>query len=107
MPAEPITIRRAVPADGFDLRLLALLDSAHELRGAVLVAESGGELRAAWSIDEARAIADPFASTTEHVDLLRLRAGQVVSRRRKHPRPPRARAWRRAGVRALAPGRPS
>jgi hypothetical protein len=74
MPAHAITIRRAVPADGPALTRLALLDSARELRGTILVAESGGEVHAAWSMEERRGIADPFAPTADELALLRTRA---------------------------------
>src|SRR4051794_5090248 len=55
-----VVIRVATPADREDLRRLAELDSALALRGMVLVAEGDGQIRAAWSVDEGRAIADPF-----------------------------------------------
>ena len=56
---DTIVIRRAVADDLDALRRLAALDSARALLGDVLVAESGGIVRAAYSIDEQRAIADP------------------------------------------------
>src|ERR687886_649597 len=66
-----LVIRVATPADTDDLRRLAALDSARVLLGTVLVAQSGGEIRAAYSIDERRAIADPFTPTAGLVALLR------------------------------------
>jgi hypothetical protein len=74
MPAHAITIRRAVPADGQTLTRLALLDSARELRGTILVAESRGKVHAAWSLEERRGVADPFEPTADDLALLRTRA---------------------------------
>ena len=69
-----ISLRLARPADRPALERLAALDSAPALRGPVLVAETGGALRAALSLGEDRAVADPFAPTAELVELLRTRA---------------------------------
>jgi hypothetical protein len=77
MFADAITIRRAVPVEGPELDRLAALDDARPLRGTILVAESGGELRAAWSVQERRAVADPFERTATAVALLRTRAEQL------------------------------
>ena len=73
-PMTSISLRLAGPADHSALESLAALDSAPALRGPVLVAESGGSLRAALSLGEDRAVADPFAPTAELVELLRTRA---------------------------------
>ncbi len=67
----PVTIRQAQTDDEADLWRLAALDSAPVLRDPVLVAEADGELRAAVSSADLRAIADPFQRTAELVDLLR------------------------------------
>jgi hypothetical protein len=69
-----VVIRVATPADLDDLRRLAALDSARALLGTLLVAESDGEIRAAYSVDERRAIADPFRPTAGLVDLLKARS---------------------------------
>jgi hypothetical protein len=69
-----ISLRLARPADRAALARLAALDRAPALHGDVLVAESGGALRAALSLGEDRAVADPFAPTAELVELLRTRA---------------------------------
>jgi hypothetical protein len=88
-PAETLTIRMAVPADAEALRRLAQLDSAPPPAPVpMLVAEVGGELRAALPLDGGRAIADPFRPTAELVAILMERARQLA--------PPRA---RRAGRR--------
>jgi hypothetical protein len=60
LPAGPhVTIRRARPGDAGALATLARLDSSHPPRGAALVAEAGGELWAAVSLDDSHLIADP------------------------------------------------
>jgi hypothetical protein len=89
MTADPITIRGAGPADAPALTRLAALDSTRELRGTILVCESDGALRAAWSMEEHRAIADPFRPTADDVALLRMHADHVAGRngrRRGRPR---------------------
>jgi hypothetical protein len=68
-----VVIRLATPADVDDLRRLAALDSARALLGTVLVAQSDGEIRAAYSVEHERAIADPFRPTAGLVELLKAR----------------------------------
>ena len=88
--AEALTIRMAVPADAEALRRLAQLDSAPPPRSVpMLVAEVGGELRAALPLAGGRAIADPFRWTVELVAMLTERTRQLAP-------PPRraARHWR-------------
>jgi hypothetical protein len=78
MTVDTIVIRRAVAADRPVLARLAVLDGARPIPGGtILVAETGGELHAAWSVEEARAIADPFVPTAQEVALLRARAKQL------------------------------
>jgi hypothetical protein len=81
-----VVIRQAVTADLDDLRRLAALDSARALLGTVLVAESDGRIRAAYSVDERRAIADPFAPTAALVSLLETRAGLLRAGPAPRPR---------------------
>ena len=73
-PASTIVIRRAVTGDIAGLARLAALDSARPLSGEILVAETGGAPRAALSLHDGRAIADPFQATAADVELLRTRA---------------------------------
>jgi hypothetical protein len=74
-----VVIRAATTVDLDELRRLAALDSARALLGTVLVAESDGRIRAALSVDEGRAVADPFEPTAPLVELLRTRAALLRS----------------------------
>ena len=76
-----VVIRVATAVDVDDLRRLAALDSARALLGTVLVAESDGRIRAALSVDEGRAIADPFEPTGPLVELLHTRASLLQRER--------------------------
>jgi hypothetical protein len=98
-PAETLTIRMAVSADAEALGRLAQLDSAPP-PGPVpmLVAEVGGELRAALPLDGGPAIADPFEWTAEVVAMLVARARQLEAAAPRRA----ARRWR-----ALRPARPA
>jgi hypothetical protein len=81
METGPITIRRAHPEEPGVL-LVAALDSARVPRAPLLVAEVAGEIRAVLSLDDGRAVADPFQPSLDLVDLLRARAGASPARRR-------------------------
>ena len=84
-----ITIRRATGDDGLALRRLAQLDGARLPDGDLLVAEVGGELRAALRISDRAYVADPFFPSKELVGLLDVRAKRL--RREEHSRLDRAR----------------
>jgi uncharacterized protein (DUF849 family) len=90
MSPDTVVIRHAVTDDLDALRYLAALDSARALLGDVLVAESGGIVRAAYSVDEQRAIADPFLPTAHLVTLLETRAAPLREARPKRNRGPSA-----------------
>src|SRR3954449_5406220 len=92
-----VVIRVATPADHDELSHLAALDSASVVRGTVLVAQSDGRIRAAYSVEEDRAIADPFLPTADLVELLEARRALLGGRRRASILP-RRRLW-------LAPAR--
>jgi hypothetical protein len=77
-----VVIRVATPADRDELAGLAALDSARALPGTVLVAQSDGRIRAAYSVEEGRAIADPFRPTAGLVALLEARSASLQGRRR-------------------------
>jgi hypothetical protein len=79
-----LTIRMAMPSDGGALERLAELDSAAYPAAPVLVAEVGGELWAAISLDDNQVVADPFRPTGELTFLLVERARQLRSNGR-HP----------------------
>jgi hypothetical protein len=72
-----VTIRHIGPGDVEALRRLASMDSSREPTGEILVADVGGELWAAISVDDRHTVADPFHPTRELVSLLRERARQV------------------------------
>jgi hypothetical protein len=76
-----ITIRRASGTDQASLARLADLDSARPLSGDVMVAEMGGELRAAIELAGGAAIADPFSPTGDLVEMLRLRIERMRAER--------------------------
>jgi len=75
-----VTIRYARADDTLALLDLADLDSSHTPTGTVLVAEVGGRLWAARSVDDGHAIADPFRPSGELAFLLAERARQVHSK---------------------------
>jgi len=74
---EGITLRYAFPDDEAPLARLAALDSASLPDAPQLVAEVGGELRAAISLADGCVIADPFHPTAALVALLRERGRQL------------------------------
>ena len=78
--SEDLTIRVAATNEWDAIDRLAQRDSAPPPpRDAMLVAEVGGEMRAALSVRNGYAIADPFRSTEAHIALLRARAAQLRS----------------------------
>jgi hypothetical protein len=72
-----VTIRHIGPGEVEALRRLATMDSKREPTGEILVADVGGELWAATSVDDRHTVADPFRPTRELVSLLDARAGQL------------------------------
>jgi hypothetical protein len=82
-----VTIRHIGPDDVEALRRLAAMDSQREPTGEILVADVGGELWAATSVDDRHTVADPFHPTRELVSLLAERARQLRDGgRRRAPR---------------------
>jgi hypothetical protein len=78
--SAPVRIRRAQPEDRDGLAVLAELDGHRRpLQGPVLVAELGGRLVAARSLEDGSAVADPFSASAGPAALLRLRAEQVMA----------------------------
>jgi hypothetical protein len=82
----PITIRPARSADASALAKLAALDSAEVPSLPVLIAEVTGQVRAAVSLHDGAAIADPFNHTAGMLQLLHARAAQL---HRQYPVPRR------------------
>jgi hypothetical protein len=78
MTDRHLTIRVAAPDDAGTLRRLAALDSAHTLRGHVLLAESDGLPVAAISLTTGAVTADPFQHSESEIRLLRLRRYQLL-----------------------------
>src|SRR4051812_37226571 len=76
-PSAALTIRHIGPGDVEALRMLAQLDSSREPTGEILVADVGGELWAATSVEDRHTVADPFRPTRELVSLLDERARQL------------------------------
>lgn len=99
---EWVTLRFAFPDDDEALARLASLDGAVPPAAPVLVAEVGGALRAALSLADGRAVADPFHPSCALLELLRARARQLEGaatrwpfRRRGRVRArPRLAGWR-------------
>jgi hypothetical protein len=99
--SSTLTIRPAYADDQRALRRLAELDSAEQPPALpLLVAEVDGELRAALSLANGEAIANPFFRTATTLELLRLHASSVALTRR-NPVRDRVSAWHRA--RQVAP----
>src|SRR3954471_12830867 len=91
IPTDEATavVLAAAPADRDQLVGLAALGSARVLRGTVLVAQSDGRIRAAYSVEEDRAIADPFVPSAGLVQLLHARSALLDGSRRAFIRPRR------------------
>jgi hypothetical protein len=85
MPSAPqvpvgestLVIRVATRFDDAELHRLAALDSARPLSGSVLIAQSDGRIDAALSLEDGRAIADPFRPTAGLVEVLRARGARL------------------------------
>jgi hypothetical protein len=75
--SDAVVIRQAAPEDSGRLQRLAVLDSAPDPHGPMLVAEREGVLVAAVPLSGGRAIADPFEPTAGIVGLLELRRAQL------------------------------
>jgi hypothetical protein len=103
---DGITLRYAFPDDDAAVGRLAALDSSEVPAAPLLLAEVGGEVWAALSLDDGRVIADPFHPTLALIALLRERGQQLTGMRAD--RHWRALRWTRARVRTrrrLQPGR--
>ena len=74
---DSLVIRQSSPDDSGRLQRLALLDSAPQPHGPMLVAEREGLLVAAVPLGGGRPIADPFEPSAYVVGLLELRRAQL------------------------------
>lgn len=74
-----VAIRRAGDVDLPLLQDLAELDSARPIAGPAIVADVNGRPWAALALDDQRVVADPFLPTAAAVELLRLRARQLIA----------------------------
>jgi len=72
-----IVIRRANDDDALALRRLAQLDGTRLPGGDMLVAEAGGEIRAALRIEDSAYVADPFFPSRALVGMLDTRAKAI------------------------------
>ena len=70
----PLAIRFAAEQDEPAVSRLAALDSARAPGGLLLLAEVHGDLLAALSLTDGRAIADPFRRTAHLLEMLRAAA---------------------------------
>lgn len=77
-----IVIRAARESDGRELARIAGRDTGAMPEGPILVAQVGSDIRAAISLNDGHAVADPFHRTAELVEMLRIRAGAVAASRR-------------------------
>jgi hypothetical protein len=79
-----VTIRHARPADADALAVLAELDDSDPPRGAIVVAEVGGELWAAASLDDTHLLTHPYRPSGELAFrlLARIRELRRAERRR-------------------------
>ena len=75
-PEQAVTLRRYSAEDRGPLAHLAALDSSKPPPQPVVVAEVGGELRAALSLNDGSLVANPFHLTGGVADLLRAYARQ-------------------------------
>lgn len=92
IPSYAIVIRHATDSD-HDTRVLArlaALDSRRRMRGPALIAEVDGVARAALDLADGSVAADPFVTTAELIELLRVRARNAAA-----PAPIAARSGRR------------
>ena len=89
-PAESITLRGSRVHDDNALDRLAQLEGRSTPKGPHVVAEVGGTIVAALSLEADPPLADPFRPTTHLIPLLELRVKQLARNRPRRHSP----AWR-------------
>lgn len=82
VPREPVTIRLAALTDRRELDLMARRNGVAVPAGRRLIAELGGTAVAAMSLQDRSIVADSGAWTSDVVELLRLRAAQLLGETR-------------------------
>ena len=93
-PAEPVTLRVSRVHDNDALDSLAQLEGRPTPRGPHVVAEVGGTIVAALSLEPGRPLADPFRPTAHLIPLLELRVKQLAHDRPRRRTPAdRRRGW--------------
>jgi hypothetical protein len=92
---DGVTVRRARAEDRAAIRRLAELDGGRVPDGPMLVADVGGAIVAARSLERRQTLSDPFRPTSELVELLDLRALHL-RREPRAARRPRIRRFARA-----------
>jgi hypothetical protein len=85
--APTVALRMAEGDEAPVVRRLAALDDAPAPQGPVLLALLDGEAVAALSMLDRRVVANPFLSTRDVVDLLRLRAEHIAGPGPRRGRP--------------------
>ena len=110
-PIGAIVVRGATAADTRALVRLAELDTQPVPDFPVLLAEVDGELRAALSLSDGNAVADPFRPTAGLLDVLRTHSGEPTGWRGRvarvfgtGSRPPRPSAPTVPGIPVLPSG---
>jgi hypothetical protein len=74
---DNVVVRAARVEDDGSIAELAQLDSGRVPEFPALLAEAGGKVRAAMSVETGAAVSDPFFPSAPLVELLALRAAQV------------------------------
>jgi hypothetical protein len=82
-----VSLKVADRDDDAMIDVLSELDSAPPLSGTKLVAFVDGWPVAAMSLDDGRVVANPFTSTVQAIDLMRMRAHQLAPASRSRRRP--------------------
>jgi hypothetical protein len=97
-PYEAVTVRLARSGDADAVLRLSELDGRRAPSGSLLVAEVGGAVLAARSLENGASMADPFRPTAQLSELLELRANHLrhIANGRVHRRRRSVRAWLRA-----------
>jgi hypothetical protein len=78
-----LTIRPATWTDLAEIREIAALDSQRPPSAPVLLAEIDDQIVAAMALETGAVVANPFRHTERAVELLRVRAEQLTSARRR------------------------